>query len=73
MAETGHTMPWDSLNDWRKERPWIWATLAFWLLVFRGPAFIDNLRAKSPEDLVPDFFQDYASARNSLEGLPRLQ
>ena len=27
---------------------WIWETLALWLLVLRGPAFIDNLRAKSP-------------------------
>jgi len=36
----------------------------------RGPAFIDNLRAKSPQELLPDFFQEYASARNWLEGLP---
>jgi len=63
-------MPWDPLDAWPNERGWIWATLALWLLVLRGPAFIDNLRAKPPQELVPDFFQEYASARNWLEGLP---
>ena len=63
-------MPKDPLDAWPDERRWIWATLAVWLLVLRGPAFIDNLRAKSPEELIPDFFQEYASARNWLEGLP---
>ena len=63
-------MPWDPLGAWPNERRWIWATLALWLLILRGPAFIDNLRARPPEELVPDFFQEYASVRNWLEGLP---
>ncbi len=63
-------MPWDPLDAWPNERRWIWATLALWLLVLRGPAFIENLRVRPPEELIPDFFQEYASARNRLEGLP---
>ena len=63
-------MPWDPFGAWPNERRWIWLTIAGWLLVLRGPAFVENLQAKSTQVLVPDFFQEYASARNAFERLP---
>jgi hypothetical protein len=63
-------MPWDPLGAWPNERRWIWLTAFFWILLLRGPAFVENLSAKSPQELVPDFFQEYASARSWFEGLP---
>ena len=62
-------MAWDPFSAWPNERRWIWLTVAGWILLLRGPAFIENLQAKSQE-VVPDFFQEYDSARNRLEGLP---
>ena len=59
-------MPWDPLGAWPNERRWIWLTAAFWVL--RGPAFVENLYAAG--DFIPDFFQDYASARNWFERQP---
>ena len=61
-------MPWDPLESWPNERRWIWATIAFWVVILRGPAFIEDLQARPPGELVPDFFQEYASARGWLEG-----
>jgi hypothetical protein len=61
-------MPWDPLGAWPNERRWIWLTAAFWLLLLYGPAFVENLRATG--DIIPDFLQEYASARNWFEGLP---
>jgi hypothetical protein len=61
-------MPWDPLGAWPNERRWIWLTVAFWVLLLRGPAFLEKVRATS--DIIPDFFQEYASARNWFEGLP---
>ncbi len=63
-------MPWDPLSAWPNERRWIWLTIAGWLLLLRGPAFVESLQAKSPQELVPDFFQEYASARSAFEELP---
>jgi hypothetical protein len=62
-------MPWDPLGAWPRERPWIWLTVAGWLVLLRGPAFLGNLRAPPPAEFLPDFFQEYASARNWREGL----
>jgi hypothetical protein len=50
------TMPWDPLSTWPNERRWIWLTIAGWLLLLRGPAFVENLHAQSPQELIPDFF-----------------
>jgi hypothetical protein len=36
----------------------------------RGPPFVENLQAWPPQELIPDFFQEYASARGWLEGRP---
>jgi Glycosyltransferase family 87 len=64
----GGDVPWDPLGAWPNERGWIWLTAACWLLILRGPAFVENLRTTGGR--IPDFFQEYASARNWLEGLP---
>jgi alpha-1,2-mannosyltransferase len=61
-------MAWDPLSVWPNERHWIWATLACWLLLLRGPDFVGNLQ-RTPV-MIPDFFQEYASARNWSESLP---
>jgi len=61
-------MPWDPLGAWPNERRWIWLTIAGWVLLLRGPGFVEALKARPPQDIVPDFFQEYASARNWLEG-----
>ncbi len=62
-------MPWDPFNAWPEYRRWIWLSIAAWLVLLRGPAFVDNLRVKSPEQSTPNFFQEYASGRNWLEGI----
>ena len=53
-------MPWDPPRP--NERRWIWLTTAFWLLLLRGPDFVASLRVTG--DIIPDFFQKYASARS---------
>src|SRR5579885_1788241 len=63
-------MAWDPLGTWPNGRKWMWLALAIWLVLLRGPRFLDNIRAAPPQEIVPDFFQEYASARNWLEGLP---
>lgn len=58
----------DPFRPWPRARPWIWAFLAAWVMVFQGPAWLRSLR---PQDATGvDFFQEWASARNLLEGLP---
>jgi hypothetical protein len=63
-------MAWDPFGAWPNERRWIWLTIAGWILLLRGPMFASNLQAKSPMEMIPDFFQEYASARNWVGGLP---
>ena len=48
-------MPWDPLGAWPNERRWICLTIAGWVLLLHGPAFVENLQAKPPRDIVPDF------------------
>ena len=38
--------------------------------MLRGPAFVENLQTKSPQELIPDFFQEYDSAHTWFRGLP---
>jgi len=61
-------MPWDPLGTWPGERRWIWLSICAWVILLRGPAFVESVRTTG--DIVPDFFQEYASARNWFEGLP---
>jgi Glycosyltransferase family 87 len=50
----------------------LWALLAVLAGLWRGPLLAATLRPERYEDrlLVPDFFQEWASARNRLTGLP---
>ena len=63
-------MLWDPLGAWPNERRWIWATLAFWLAIFRGPTFVEDLGVGNLESRssLPDFAQEWSSARNYLNG-----
>ena len=56
----------------RTECRWIWATLALWLVVIEGPPFADRFRVADwqARATLPDFFQEWSSARNVSEGLP---
>src|SRR5437763_967461 len=60
--------PWDPANAWPAGRRWLWVTLAVVVCALQGPSFVRSLRP--PPDRGLDFFQDWASARNRLEGLP---
>src|SRR5262249_14349123 len=50
----------------------LWLLLAGLAVLWRGPSLAATLRPERYEDrlLVPDFFQEWASARNRLTGLP---
>ncbi|SIO46776.1 Protein of unknown function [Singulisphaera sp. GP187] len=50
------------------DRRWLWVSLAFWVALIRGSTLAHNFQ--SPGGLGTDFFQEYASARNRVEGLP---
>ena len=63
-------MPWDPLNVRPRERRWLWLSVAFWAVVLLGPSFIENLQPVAPMRFIPDFFQEYASARNWFDGRP---
>ena len=59
---------WDPANAWPSGRKLIWALLATYVLVAQGPSFLHNIRGRW--DGGNDFFQDWTSARNVLEGRP---
>ncbi|MGC8642479.1 MAG: glycosyltransferase family 87 protein [Isosphaeraceae bacterium] len=65
-------MPWDPLGVWPDERRWIWAALALWLAVFLGPGFVEQLSLGDwrSRPCLPDFAQEWSSARSYLSGLP---
>lgn len=56
------------LHTSQENRNWLWASLAFWTCVLQLQPFLSAF-AGSPE-IMPDYFQDWASARNRLHGLP---
>jgi hypothetical protein len=60
--------PWDPLAALPRARPWLWLALAILVCVMQGPTFVRDLRP-SPTDGV-DFFQEWSSARNFLDGRP---
>jgi hypothetical protein len=49
-------------------QPWIWASVAALTFLAQAPTFLAC--AWPPREFVTDFFQDWASARNYLAGLP---
>ena len=59
---------WDPLAIRPSARPRIWAVLALIVAVTQGPSFVDSLRPEPTEGV--DFFQEWSSARNHLEGHP---
>jgi hypothetical protein len=59
---------WDPLNAWPAGQKWIWAILATFAVIVQGPLFLQSFRVTWNSG--NDFFQDWASARNVLEGRP---
>jgi hypothetical protein len=62
------TMYWDPLSAWPSARRWLWAVLAVLVCWTSGLDFLHSLNP--PRDVVMDFFQEWASARNLFNGLP---
>jgi hypothetical protein len=59
---------WDPANAWPVWRTWIWAVLATFVVAAQGPSFLRSTRTSWLG--ANDFFQDWSSARNVLEGRP---
>ena len=68
MIEGNAPRLWDPLSAWPKARIWLWAVLTVLTVITRGPDFADGLRPEKTEGI--DFFQEWASARNAMNGLP---
>jgi len=61
-----HSSHWDPFQVWPRYRRAIYAVLSLAILALQGPAFIRSIGP--PADATVDFFQDWASARNLLNG-----
>src|SRR5262245_53638828 len=59
---------WDPANAWPTGRKWIWAILASFVVIAQGPSFLRSFRVTW--EVGHDFFQDWASSRDVLEGRP---
>jgi Glycosyltransferase family 87 len=59
---------WDPLGAWPRATTWLWGGLAIIVSVSFIPFYLGELSGRS--NSMTDFFQDWASARNFLEGLP---
>jgi hypothetical protein len=59
---------WDPLGVWPAARPWLWAAVGLLAASAMGPVYLGELSRR--DDSMTDFFQEWASARNYLEGLP---
>ncbi len=59
---------WDPANAWPAGRKWIWAALATFVVAAQGASFLRSIRTTWRG--ANDFFQDWSSARNVLEGRP---
>jgi hypothetical protein len=58
----------DLFGPWPVWRRWLWVGLATLLVLLRAPRLVDSVLL--PDHVVRDFFQEWSSARNLLEGLP---
>jgi hypothetical protein len=56
------------MNAWPRARKWLWAFVATLVVIAQGPLFLHSIRVTWAEG--NDFFQDWASARNVIEGYP---
>jgi hypothetical protein len=59
---------WDPLAAWPSARRPMWAALAVLVSLTQGPGFVRSLTPAAGESV--DFFQEWASARNFLDGTP---
>ena len=62
------TSLWDPMGAWPGKSIWLWSGLAIVVSLVYVPLFVWELSGGN--DSMTDFFQDWASARNFLEGLP---
>ena len=49
-------------------RRWLWSVLALTIVVWQAPGLIERLYP--PRSVTYDFYQDWASARNAVNGVP---
>lgn len=65
-------MYWDPLGKQPNRTRWIWLALAILATAAFEPALVAQLRSSAWrfDGWLPDFFQEWASARNLIEGLP---
>ena len=68
MRQTWASIMGDSRAASVERTTWIWALVVFVVGFFQIPAFIEALWPR--QDVLSDFYQDWASARNYLTGLP---
>lgn len=61
-------MGWDPLAAAPVDRRFVWVGLAVFVALLQAPEFLDDLRPEPTQGV--DFFQDWASARNYLNGRP---
>ena len=66
MSDRNET--WDPFGAWPAARRWLWAALAAMVCLSQGADFVSSLRPGPTEGV--DFFQEWSSARNWLEGVP---
>jgi hypothetical protein len=59
---------WDPTSAWPTGRKLIWSALAICVLIGQGPSFCRNIPGRW--DGSNDFFQDWTSARNVVQGRP---
>jgi hypothetical protein len=59
---------WDPLGAWPAASTWLWAGLAILVTLAYAPYYFVEFSGR--HSYMTDFFQDWASARNFLEGLP---
>lgn len=68
QPERPRAEPWDPFSPWPAGRRWLWLLWAIGMVYSQGPAFYGYLHS-APQAIV-DFFEDWASAKNFLGGLP---
>src|SRR4051812_37575932 len=59
---------WDPMNVCPRARKSLWATVALFVAIAQGPSLLQSIQMKWEGGV--DFFQDWASARNVVEGRP---
>ncbi|MBD3675405.1 MAG: DUF2029 domain-containing protein, partial [Planctomycetaceae bacterium] len=68
VHDSNEPQRWGPFAPWPRARPWIWVALACLVAFFQLGLFLSEFRVE--EGRGNDFFQDWASARNVMEGVP---